>query len=71
MKQVFDFLNERGNLCKVVGPVKLHNFILKQVVPSDKSDYILSSLIHGSKNYLKFLEERFLKKEKKLADTIK
>ena len=71
VKQVFDFRNERGNPYKVVGPVKLHHFILKQVVSSNKSDCILSFLENGSKNYLKFREERFLKKEKKLADTIK
>ena len=55
----------------MVGPVKLHHFILKQVVPSNNSDCILSFLENGSKNYLKFREERFLKKENKLADTIK
>ena len=54
----------------MIGPVKLH-FISKQVVPSDKADCILSFLENGSKNYLKFYEERFLKKEKRLADTIK
>ena len=29
LKQVFDFLIERGNPYKVVGPVKLHRFISK------------------------------------------
>ena len=67
VKQVFDFRNERGNPYKVVGPVKLHHFI----VSSNKSDCILSFLENGSKNYMKFREERFLKKEKRLADTIK
>ena len=38
VKQVFDFFNERGNPYKKNGPAKLYHFILKQVVPSDKSD---------------------------------
>ena len=62
---------KEANPYKVVGPVKLYHFISKQVVSREKSDCILSFLENGSKNYLKFCEERFLKKEKKLADTIK
>ena len=71
LKQVLDFLIERGNPYKVVGPFKLHHFISKQVVHSDKSDCILSFFEDVGKNYLKFREERFLRKEKKLADTLK
>ena len=67
VKQVFNFLNERGNPYKVVGPVKLHHFILKQVVPSNRSDCTLFFLENGRV----FHEERSLKKEKKVAaDTI-
>ena len=47
------------------------SFYFKANCPSDKSDSILSFLENESKNYLKFREERFLKKEKKLADTKK
>ena len=47
------------------------SFYFKASCPSYKSDSILSFLENESKNYLKFREERFLKKEKKLADTIK
>ena len=53
VKQIFDFFfffNERDNPYKMVGPVKLHYFISKQVVPSDKSDCILYFLENGSKN---------------------
>ena len=71
VKQVFDFLNEGGNPYKMVGPVKLPRCISKQVLPSNKSDFILSFLENGSKNYLKLCEERFLNKEKISADTIR
>ena len=71
VKQVFDFLNEGGNPYKMVGPVKLPHVFQKQVLPSNKSDFILSFLENGSKNYLKFCEERFLNKEKISADTIR
>ena len=67
VKQVFDFLNERGDPYKVVGSVKLHHFISKQVVPSNRSDCTLFFLENGRV----FHEERSLKKEKKVAaDTI-
>ena len=63
MQNVFDFRNKRGNPCKVVGPAKLHHFILKQVSTSGKSDCILSFMENRSKNYLKFREKHFLKKK--------
>ena len=51
----------------MVGPVKLHHFISKQVVPSNRSDCTLFFLENGRV----FHEERSLKKEKKVAaDTI-
>ena len=66
MQNVFDFRNKRGNPCKVVGTVKLHHFILKQVWPSGKSDCIFSFMENRSKNYLKFREKHFLKKKRSL-----
>ena len=36
VKHVLYFLNEIGNPYKMVGPVNLHYFISKQVVPSNK-----------------------------------
>ena len=67
VKQVFDFLNEGGDPYKGVGPVKLHHFISKQIVPSNRSDCTLFFL----ENVRVFHEERSLKKKKKVvADTI-
>ena len=62
VKQVFDFLNERGDPYKVVGSVKLHHFISKQVVPSNRSDCTLFFLENGRV----FHEERSLKKRRRL-----
>ena len=61
-KNIFDFFNEWDNPYEVVWPVKLYHFISKQVVPSGKSECILSFLENGSKKHMKFCEERFLKK---------
>ena len=55
----------------MIGSADLHHFISKQIVPGNKSEEILSFIENGSKTYTVFREERFLKKEKKLTDTIK
>ena len=63
---IIRFFYERGNPYKVFGPKELHNFISNQVVPRNKSCWILPFWGNGSKNYMIFFEV-FLKKGKKVC----
>ena len=50
---------------------KLHHFTTGQCVNENDANRIISIIEDGNKQYVKFREERFVKKEKKLSDTIK
>ena len=50
---------------------KLHHFTTDQCVKENDANCIISIIEDGNKQYVKFREERFVKKEKKLSDTIK
>ena len=50
---------------------KLHHFTTGQCVNHNDANRIISIIEDGNKQYVKFREERFVKKEKKLPDTIK
>ena len=64
VKQAVDFLNKRSNPYKVVGSVKLHHFISKQVVPGDNSDCILSVFGKWEQNLLEISGRAFPEKRK-------
>ena len=50
---------------------QLHHFTTGQCVNHNDANRIISIIEDGNKQYVKFREERFVKKEKKLPDTIK
>ena len=50
---------------------KFHHFTTGQCVNENDANRIISIIEDGNKQYVKFREERFVKKEKKLSDTIK
>ena len=71
-KKVTTFLGETGNpdLMTSSTTAKLHHFTTGQSVNENDANRIISIIEDGNKQYVKFPEERFVKKEKKLSDTI-
>ena len=71
IRKVTTFLAERGNRYLVTSSsiTKLHHFTTGQCVNKNDANRIIIIIEDGKKNAI--IEERFVKKEKKLSDTIK
>ena len=72
-RKVTTFLAERGNPYLVTSSsiTKLHHFTTGQCVNENDANRTISIIEDGNKQYVKSREKRFVKKEKKLSDTIK
>ena len=72
-RKVTAFLAERGNPYLVTSSslTKLHHFATGQCVNDNDANRIISIIEDGNKQYVRFREKCFVKKEKKLSDTIK
>ena len=68
-----NFFSRRGNpyLLTSSSITELHHFTTGQYVNENDANHVLSIIEDGNKYYVKFREERFVKKEKNLSDTIK
>ena len=68
-----NFFSRRGNLNLVTlsSIAKFHHFTTGQCVNENDANRILSIVKDVSKQYVKFRDKHFAKKEKKLSDTIK
>lgn len=64
------FVQQRSNPYTLTPLLKLHNIVTQQYVDEARSVRILSALRHGQEKYDEFRMERFIKREKKLSDTI-
>ena len=72
-RKVTTFLAKRKNPYLVISPsiTKLHHFATRQCVNENNANHIINITEDRDKQYVKFREECFVKKEKKLSDTIK
>ena len=72
-RKVTTFLAKRKNPYLVILPsiTKLHHFATRQCVNENNANHIINITEDCDKQYVKFREECFVKKEKKLSDTIK
>ena len=69
IKGVADFITERENPYEILVATSLHNYTSRQVVEKDTSK-LLKFFEHASQRYQSFRTDRFVKKSKKLSETI-
>ena len=70
INKVREFITERGNPYETSRPTPLHNITSGLVVPKEHSKRLLNYFDNGKQRYKHFHDERYVKKSKKLCDTI-
>ena len=70
INKVREFITESGNPYEAARPTPLHNITSGLVVPKEFSKRLLNYFGDGKQRYKHFRDERYLKKSKKLCDTI-